>query len=544
MISLLSSILFTNIIYLISGKLFTKKSIVNFKDFAEISINGFIYISFLALLINFFISLNVTINSLIFFFICLIYLLKKKSFEKRELITLVILSLFCFLIILFDTVNRPDAALYHLPFTRILNEEKIIFGLTNLHFRYGHVSIIQYSSAINKNYLFGDIGILIPLISIYGLLIFYFIGDISNFLFKKEGQNSNHLSIIFSCLVIIYVAYKINRYSEFGNDAIGHLIFFYLISKLINLNKFDNINFNKVYLLSVFAILNKFTLIFSIFIPIFIFFKNKISFRKAFLSIPTIFLCLWILRNIVTSGCAFYPQINLCFTDLKWSNKEEIILQSLSAEAWSKDWPNRKQKDITMKEYIKDFNWLSSWKDNHFKKVKKILVPYMITLFLIYIYFKIKINKKIRINFSSYIFNLALFVSFVGTLVFFLKFPIYRYGYSYLIIFLILISINSFKFYNLKKLKKLSISVLFIFLISFIYKQLDRYIKFYEVRNPIPQIYNTEKKFKSIKFSKNDYYNYTLNTNCMYDVNLCTRGPIEKLIIKNKYSYKFFEVTK
>ena len=124
MISLLSSIIFTNIIYLISGKLLTKKRVVGFKEFTEISINGFVYVSFLALLINFFISLNSTINSLIFFFICLIYLLKKKSFEKRELITLIIISLFCFFVILFDTVYRPDAALYHLPFTKYLMKKK------------------------------------------------------------------------------------------------------------------------------------------------------------------------------------------------------------------------------------------------------------------------------------------------------------------------------------------------------------------------------------------------------------------------------------
>ena len=173
MISLLSSIIFTNTIYLLSGKLFSKKKIIDFKDFSEISIYGFIYISLLALFTNFFISLNTTINTIFFFSIFLIYLLKKKSFEKKELIILITISLFCFFIILFDTVYRPDAALYHLPFTKILNEEKIIFGLANLHFRYGHISILQYSSAINNNYLYGDIGILIPLISIYSFLTFY-----------------------------------------------------------------------------------------------------------------------------------------------------------------------------------------------------------------------------------------------------------------------------------------------------------------------------------------------------------------------------------
>ena len=542
MISLLSSIIFTNTIYLLSGKLFSKKKIIDIKDFSEISLYGFIYISFLALLANFFISLNSTINSIIFFSIFLFYLFKKKSFKKKELITLITISLFCFFIILFDTVYRPDAALYHLPFTKILNEEKIVFGLANLHFRYGHISIMQYSSAINNNYLFGDIGILIPLISIYGFLTFYFIGDISNFLFKKNKKDLNHLSIFFSCLVLAYISYKINRYGEFGNDAIGHLLFFYLISKLINVKKIDYNDFKKIYLISVFAILNKFTLIFSIFIPIFIFFKNKISFKKATLSFPTILICLWIFRNIITSGCAFYPQVNLCLTDLKWSDKEEIILQSISAEAWSKDWPNRKQKNISMEEYNKDFNWLNDWKNNHFKKVKKILIPYLIFLFIIYLFFKINIKKKIKINTNKYIFNLAFFVSLIGTLFFFLKFPIYRYGYSYLISSLILIWILSIKFYNLEKLKKLSISILFIFILSFFYKQTDRYIKFYEIRNPIPQIHNTEKKYKSIKFNESDYYNYTLNMNCMYDVNLCTRGPNENLITKRKFTYKFFEV--
>ena len=541
MISLLSSIIFTNTIYLLSGKLFSKKRIIDFKDFSEISIYGFIYISLLALFTNFFISLNTTINTIFFFSIFLIYLLKKKSFEKKELIILITISLFCFFIILYDTVYRPDAALYHLPFTKILNEEKIIFGLANLHFRYGHISILQYSSAINNNYLYGDIGILVPLISIYSFLTFYFISDILSFLLKKK-QNFNHLSIIFSCLVLAYIAYKINRYGEFGNDAVGHLFFFYLVSKLINVKKIDYNHFKKIYLISVFAILNKFTLIFSIFIPIFILFKNKISLKKATLSIPTIMICLWILRNIITSGCAFYPQVNLCLTDLKWSDKKEIILQSMSAEAWSKDWPNRKQRNITMNEYNKDFNWLNTWRNNHFKKLQKILIPYLIFLFIIYLFFKINIKKKLKINTSTYTFNLALFVSLIGTLFFFLKFPIYRYGYSYLLSSLILIWIFSIKFYNLQKLKKFSISVLFIFLLSFFYKQIDRYLEFYKTRNPIPQIHNIEKKYKTIKFNENDYYNYTLNINCMYDINLCTRGPNENLIIKRKFTYKFFEI--
>ena len=121
-----------------------------------------------------------------------------------------------------------------MPFIKILNEEKIIFGLENLHSRFAHISIIQYISAINYNFFSNEIGILIPLISIYAFITFYFIGDIADFLFSVNKKGFNYFSVIFSSLVLIYISYKINRYSEFGNDAIGHLLYFYLISKFIN----------------------------------------------------------------------------------------------------------------------------------------------------------------------------------------------------------------------------------------------------------------------------------------------------------------------
>ena len=359
------------IIYLALGKLFVKTNASNLKDFSEITIIGFIYSSFIALLINFFNPLDLKINTLVILILCLIFFFKRKKFNKKELFILSISIFFSFFVILLDTINRPDAGMYHLPFIKIINEEKIIFGLANLHARFGHISIIQYASAINNNFLIGDIGILIPLISIYSFLTFYFLGDILDFLSNNKKQNFNYLSIFFSTMVLLYISYKINRYSEFGNDAIAHLLYFYLVSKLINYKKIDYLGFNKIYLISVFAILNKFMLIFSILIPVYIFLKDKISFRKTLFSLPSIFLCLWILRNIITSGCAVYPQINTCFTDLKWFNEKEITHMSETSEAWSKDWPNS-NKEVSIKEYSKNFNWLNTWKNNHFKKITKI----------------------------------------------------------------------------------------------------------------------------------------------------------------------------
>ena len=542
MFSLLSSIAITNIIYLVLGKLFIKKKISDLKSFSEIAINGFIYSSFLALLINFFNPLDIKINTLIVLIVCFIFFFKKRNFSKRELLIFTIISFFGFFLIILDTVFRPDAGLYHLPFIKILNEEKIIFGLSNLHFRFAHVSIIQYSSAINNNFFSGDIGILVPLISIYSFLTFYFLGDIVNFLFNKDKKNCNHLSTFFSSLVLLYISYKINRYGEFGNDAIGHLLYFYLISNLINYKKFDYHNFNKIYLISVFAILNKFMLIFSILIPAYIFFKDRISLWKTIFSLPTIFLCLWIIRNIITSSCAIYPQINTCFTDLKWSNEKEIIIISENSEAWAKDWPNRIEKNLSQKEYNQDFNWLGTWKNNHFKKMIKILIPYFIILIFIYMYFILKKEKKYYFHLDSHILKLALLVSFIGTLFFFIKFPIYRYGYSYLISFLILFFIYFIKFYDLQKIKKICIFVICIFCLSFLYKQTARYTEFYKTRSLIPEIYNNKKQHKTIQLKEGGFYNLSSNGSCMYDVNLCTLFRKDKLKINKRLSYKFFEI--
>ena len=70
-----------------------------------------------------------------------------------------------------------DAGLYHLPFISIVNENKILIGLANLHFRFGHISIIQYGSAFFNNHIFGNEGILILTSNIF--LIFYFLFKIN-----------------------------------------------------------------------------------------------------------------------------------------------------------------------------------------------------------------------------------------------------------------------------------------------------------------------------------------------------------------------------
>ena len=132
---------------------------------------------------------------------------------------------------------RPDAGLYHLPYTNILNEEKIIFGLSNLHFRFGHISIIQYTSAIFNNFIFSSNGIIFPSALIYSAILINFCFQILSYL-KKRNYN---IHLFFLILTIIFISGKIGRYSEFGNDIPAHILFLFLISEVLKHGSKTNI---------------------------------------------------------------------------------------------------------------------------------------------------------------------------------------------------------------------------------------------------------------------------------------------------------------
>ena len=153
---------------------------------------------------------------------------------------------------------------YIISYVNILNDNKIIFGVSNLHQRFGHISIMQYLSAIHNNYIFGLNGIVIPLASMAVYSIFFFL---SNTWSKKNLSTSN----IFSILIILFICWKMNRYSEYGNDAPATLHFIIIqlyLNHMEKSSKIDESNFILLVFSAMFAFLNKTFLIFSILIPL------------------------------------------------------------------------------------------------------------------------------------------------------------------------------------------------------------------------------------------------------------------------------------
>lgn len=136
---------------------------------------GLIFIGFLSIFLNFFFSLSQFLNSLVtIFFFSVLFVRNNLSLIFQNIKNFFFLSLLSSIIIIFSTIYAPDGSLYHIPYTKLLNDEKIIVGISNINFRFAINSIVQYISAFHYNYLFNEVGITIPLAIIPSFFFFSF----------------------------------------------------------------------------------------------------------------------------------------------------------------------------------------------------------------------------------------------------------------------------------------------------------------------------------------------------------------------------------
>ena len=539
-----------------NNKIFTEK------EHYEQSIFGIIFISFLGVIINFFVPINKLVGTIFLLLgIILFVIFFLKNNYKREILKYISLSAFIVLLLTFSSnVNRPDAGLYHLPFISILNEEKIIIGLANINFRFGTNSIIQYLSAFYNNYLFNTANITIPAGLIFSN---YIIFNYKKIFFNLKEANYK-TSIILFCL-LLFSFYSFNNYTKYGNDVPAHIFYFIITILLLEANNNYSSNlFFKISYLSIFLFAIKAFMFLALLFPILIFtvIKNKkdLIINKNFLII-SIFILSWLIKSLLTSGCLIYPVSQTCIKNFKIYDHEKTILESRSGEAWAKDWINQSKNNekLDFIDYNKNFNWTKTWSKNHLLIIYEKTIPFIIFLFILSIIFAVKyyiIRKKIIINDKSKNFNIySLFlISFIFALVWFIKFPLYRYGLSFIIITIILgysLIINKLtKYLSNKNIKNIFIPIIFISFIAFSIKNFHRIIflkdNFY-TNYPWSRIYSLDEKkenkiqkFAMIKDNQNFLYFYSDGELCMYGNAPCSNYKIDGLKKETIYSYSLY----
>lgn len=512
---------------------------------------GFIIIGFFALLINFFIKLDILFNT--FFFIVLTFFSFKNIFNNKIIDklkeSLIILALS--LIILAYSKIHEDSAGYHIPYSNIINDSKIIFGISNIHFRFGHTSIFQYIDAIGYNYFLKNSGLITSTAILVSSVYLFFFKEIK----KIKTINAESCFVIFAFLFVIL---RFNRYGDFGIDAQANLysiLTFYFLVKSIKKSQFNL--FLKALIFSMFAFLQKIfflPLIFFITLLGFYNFQNKFVVNKTFFFV-IIFLSLWSIKNFIVSGCFLYPVYYTCLDIVGWysSNLESYtnaFTISLQSEAWAKSWNTYYENGIQIdyKTYLGNFTWLTNWLINHgnviisklfFFLILSVLFIFVISNGKLFFIFKDNIkyyyNKKFLLLFS---------ICFFLLLSWFLKFPIFRYGTSYIFFFFYFIFLH---FSNRQfKIKKKFIHYGLIILISIpITKNIWRIYNDFYAGNFFPEI-NILKLTNDIQILKiNDYIIYTTNYyGCFYGNSPCTseKQNLDNIKIEKKYNYSFINL--
>ena len=551
-ITIFSQIFVLTIFISLSGYVF-RKLVINYNHsskFEEDGLYGFVLVGFVSLLLNFLIPLNIFNNSIFFILIGSIGLYlgffnqeKKLIFKKSFLI-----SLIAYVLIIYSSVNRPDAWLYHLPFSSILNEHKIILGVANIHERFAHISIFQYISSFFQNYIFLLNGILIPISLVASFFFVYIFKEFNENFFSKMKTIYSFLCF----LILIISLYAFNRYSEYGNDAQSHLYYFFftiILFKYLLIKKSADV-LKELFILSVFIFLMKPTFIFVVFIPLFLFF-NFTKKEKVIKSFSLFFICiffiLWIGKNFLNTGCLIYPLNLTCYDKVPWkvTNLDQNIIVN---EAWSKGWPDQnKQKFLKKTEYIKNLNWVETWSNNHLLFVMKKILPVLIFLIINFLFFYFTKSLKKNIYEKNLLF--LLFFSFCFLFLWFFKFPVYRLGISQIYLFLILISyfvfiknLNPTRLFSLYKYIK---SIIFFVVIVVLLKNS---IRIFDNDNNklMPNIYygmNNENRIQKINNKKNIFTHYTTKDNdlCGYSKSPCTH--IDRNFLVTEYlGYKIYRI--
>lgn len=530
---------------------------------SEYIIVGVFFIGVISLFLNFITSINFIISNAISIIGILLFIFFFKKISKKIIFNIIYILLITFILLIFSK-HQEDFPWYSLPFLSVLNEEKIIFGLANVQFRFGHISLLQYSSSIFNNFLSIN-NILTP----YAVTVSSFIILCTKIFIKNLNDSKNRISFLYIALVLIFCLLKFTRYNEFGNDTPAHIIVFYSIYKSIFiienfLNRkiiFDDIK--KLLILTSFAVMQKIQTGFVLLLPICIIYllnKKNLEIKKIYKTtiVCIIFLTLWSFKTFINTGCFVYPAQFTCINNVSWVSKnfnqhsyaKKVKIES---ESWSKGWVD--QNKLNYEDYSKNFNWLKTWFGKHFLVIIKSVAPFIILILSPIIYYNF--IKKNKYNFKeSYIkfFNkqkVIIFIILINVSVWFFFFPIYRYGLASIISAIIFCVIPLYFQINYTAINKIIKKII---IISFIFfkQKYSRIFNHFEVYDnyPWPKIFSEENnQYKKYTKVLKDNYQYILypadERACYYSYYICSHhGHIfdKELIIRfKKYNYKTYE---
>ena len=493
---------------------------------------GLFIIGNLSILFNFFIPLSKKFTFSMLFILLIGNFVKKLNIQiKQQEIFLVFITLPILSISSYLTGLSYDAGLYHLNYQKWLQDEKIILGLSNFHSRFGYSSIYDF---INTNFWYSENFLLQHFLNLT-FVAFFFIA------IHNIYNNSKNINIKIGILCLLFFGLldnfgfsggkngfieieAVTKYdTPFGIIFILTLMFtaFYYLEK-----KQSDTEISLIFLFALFAFQMRVsgTLLLIPILPIFFLRGLGVTIKSNFILI--FFGISNIIKNILTTGCFYFPIETTCFESIKWYRQgyAEIETNSISFSLRSYNF----QTNLN--------DWFEVWinkNEYNLPTLKNFLIAFVfINLFN---YFALNNKKLSNIYLSFFIFNLFLLFYWILTA------PNFRFGIGFFLSFVFFGSVfigSSLKYkYLLNKYLFLTLMFLTILLLP----RLDNYFEF--LTHPIkktkiePTIIEYVQKEGGFGYSPSMH-----NEICMIN-KYC--APIYSDLTnfkENTYGYKYFEL--
>ncbi len=309
-------------------------------DFGLKGILGLFFLGMIGVIFNFFIPLTSTVYLCTIGFCIVsggILLIKEQNHVTRvDVFGFVFISL---ILAPLAGSMRPgfDGGLYHLPLQLWLRSESIVIGLANFHDRFGFSSLYEYISAslwIKEQF------------TLLSYLQVSFVVYFLLFLIKQARLSSGtHLALLFGITVnlavfygYIYLAYT---YTDLPAGFIFATTFIYGHWLLYRDQAVLRGEWTVFVILLLSAIFYKVSsallLLWFVFVLFYRVFLKNDSVRECLfgLAIPAGFLLIWLLRNVLTTGCLLYPESASCL-DVPWSAKNNATQSANWVTAWAR----------------------------------------------------------------------------------------------------------------------------------------------------------------------------------------------------------------
>jgi len=533
--------------------LFTKSNI-NHSNNIYTGFYGLMFITLVSLITSYFLKHNFYHNLILHgigFFYFFFHIKKNKIFIKN----IFLISIFLFSILLISKTH-DDFSYYHLPFTKFLTENHIIFGMGHLNLGYNFLSSLFF---LNSTFYLPFIELYSFHFSIIFFLIFFNYFLLETILLK----NTNLFLKYFYLLTFIFFNVSFNSLAEFGMDKSGQLLIVILIIKLFEIiifnekKKLDQILFLipllglcisiKTYFLT-YVILS-----FSIFLIDKSYLKNIkfILFSRSFFTFFVILLITFS-HHFISTGCLISPLPYLCFDDyFSWSRSiDDVKGLSIWLEQWSKAGAGPDFRVDDELKYIQNFNWVPHWFEKYF--IVKFLDQ--IAILTVSIIFILLFLKKFSFSNNKIFFKRKLsFFYFIIIAIFYIWFtqhPTLRYG-GYSIFYLLIAFPISIIFYKLDNKKEYQKNIKFLIIFIFIIVNIKN---FNRINNEIERndIYSF-KNFPFFSIEKKDYTKKKFKSGLIiYSAHHCWATPtpcgnindFNNLSVKEKKGYNFIQMKK